>query len=376
LDCRGELSASTSLEEVVPIVPLRSYQHPQICATSNDRPDDRQIIDVSVVRPLILACLVALGIVLVPASTSAAPLLPLLGVWPLDGQPEVTRGFDPPVQRWHAGHRGVDLAARLGAEVRAAAGGTVQFAGSIAGRGVVVVDHGSVRSTYEPVVAEVGAGDTVVAGQMIGRIGRGSHCASTCLHWGLRRGEEYLDPLQLLGGRSGSVRLVGAAQRDAARAAAAARGVAEATSLASASTFTSSVGSAGDHGFVLPMYGAITSEFGMRFHPVLRVWKLHDGTDFGAACGTPIRAPYPGRVSSAYLDAGYGNRLMIDHGVVDGRRVITGFNHATRYVVSVGQQVSQGQVLGYVGSTGFSTGCHLHLMVWLDGAVVDPMTWL
>jgi murein DD-endopeptidase MepM/ murein hydrolase activator NlpD len=106
------------------------------------------------------------------------------------------------------------------------------------------------------------------------------------------------------------------------------------------------------------------------------MWKLHDGTDFRAGCGTPIRAPYAGRVSSAYYNAGYGNRLMIDHGVVGGRRVITGLNHATRYVVGVGQQVSQGQVLGYVGSTGLSTGCHLHLMIWLDGAVVDPMTWL
>jgi murein DD-endopeptidase MepM/ murein hydrolase activator NlpD len=354
---------------------LGSYQHPQIRWTPNDRPADRQGIDVSVVRPLILASLVLMAIISPPASASALPRLPALGVWPLDGRPDVTRGFDPPVQRWNAGHRGVDLAARVGTLVRAAAGGTVRFAGTIAGRGVVVVDHGSVRSTYEPVVPEVDAGEPVAAGQVIGRIGRGSHCASGCLHWGLRRGEEYLNPLQLLDDHSGSVRLVAAAQRDLAMAAAAAR-AAEIARLPTPATIPASPGSARNHGFVLPVPGAITSGFGMRFHPVLRMWKLHDGTDFRASCGTPIRAPYKGRVISAYYNAGYGNRLMIDHGVVGGRRVITGLNHATRYVVDVGQQVSQGQVLGYVGSTGFSTGCHLHLMIWLDGAVVDPMTWL
>ncbi len=117
-----------------------------------------------------------------------------------------------------------------------------------------------------------------------------------------------------------------------------------------------------------PVAGRITSGFGMRFHPVLRIWKLHDGTDYGAPCGSPIRAPRAGRVSAVYVSAGYGNRLMIDHGVIDGRHVITGFNHATGYVVDVGQHVGRGQVIGYVGSTGFSTGCHLHLMLWLDGA--------
>jgi murein DD-endopeptidase MepM/ murein hydrolase activator NlpD len=136
------------------------------------------------------------------------------------------------------------------------------------------------------------------------------------------------------------------------------------TSMASAS-----------HGFSYPVSAPITSAFGMRFHPVLRYWKLHDGTDFGAGCGTPIRAPYSGRVAERYYNAGYGNRLMIDHGFRSGRYVTTGYNHASRYVVHVGQHVRQGQVIGYVGSTGFSTGCHLHLMVWLNGRVTNPMTW-
>ena len=129
------------------------------------------------------------------------------------------------------------------------------------------------------------------------------------------------------------------------------------------------------HGFSYPVAAHITSPFGMRFHPVLRYWKLHDGTDFGAACGTPIRAPRAGRVAERYYNAGYGNRLMIDHGYLGGRYVTTGYNHASRYIVRVGQRVQKGQVIGYVGSTGFSTGCHLHLMVWLNGRLRNPMTW-
>jgi len=113
----------------------------------------------------------------------------------------------------------------------------------------------------------------------------------------------------------------------------------------------------------------------MRFHPVLHVWKLHDGTDFGAGCGTAIHAAHTGRVAEEYFNAGYGNRLMIDHGFVDGRFVTTGYNHAIRYIVRVGQHVRKGQVIGYVGTTGFSTGCHLHLMVWLNGRMVNPMSW-
>jgi murein DD-endopeptidase MepM/ murein hydrolase activator NlpD len=136
----------------------------------------------------------------------------------------------------------------------------------------------------------------------------------------------------------------------------------------------STMSSAG-HGFSYPVPPRITSPFGMRFHPVLRYWKLHDGTDFGAACGTSIRAPRAGRVAERYYNAGYGKRLMIDHGYIGGRYVTTGYNHASRYIVRVGQHVRKGQVIGYVGSTGFSTGCHLHLMVWLNGRLRNPMTW-
>ena len=139
-------------------------------------------------------------------------------------------------------------------------------------------------------------------------------------------------------------------------------------------TRRSTMSSAG-HGFSYPVPARVTSAFGMRFHPVLRYWKLHDGTDLGAGCGTPIRAPRKGRVAERYYNAGYGKRLMIDHGYVRGKYVTTGYNHASRYIVRVGQRVHKGQVIGYVGSTGFSTGCHLHLMVWLNGRLRNPMTW-
>ena len=79
-------------------------------------------------------------------------------------------------------------------------------------------------------------------------------------------------------------------------------------------------------------------------------------------------------VSERYFNAGYGNRLMIDHGSKGGTYVTTGYNHATSYVVSVGDHVSQGQIIGYVGTTGYSTGCHLHLMVWENGSVTNPMS--
>lgn len=126
-------------------------------------------------------------------------------------------------------------------------------------------------------------------------------------------------------------------------------------------------------GFVRPVSGRLSSPYGMRLHPVLGYWKLHDGTDFAASCGTPIKAAADGKVVERYFNSGYGNRLMIDHGRVDGSYVTTGYNHATHYVVSVGQHVSKGEVIGYVGSTGYSTGCHLHLMTWENGSRVNPM---
>ena len=129
--------------------------------------------------------------------------------WPLGGTPKVVRRFDPPPQPWLAGHRGVDLAGEPGAPVLAAGAGTVVFAGMLAGRGVVSIDHvNGLRTTYEPVLASITAGAAVGRGSRIGALEPGHpDCReAACLHWGLRRGEVYLDPLTLLG--SGRVRLL------------------------------------------------------------------------------------------------------------------------------------------------------------------------
>jgi len=148
------------------------------------------------------------------AEAGLAPVQPgtdlgSVGAWPLRPRPEVVARFEPPSTRWGAGHRGVDLAGHVGQEVRAAAAGRVSFAGMLAGRGVVVVDHGPTRTTYEPVDPSVPVGDLVRTGAPLGRLTLfGSHCfPRACLHWGLIEGaEHYLDPLSLVG--AGPVRLL------------------------------------------------------------------------------------------------------------------------------------------------------------------------
>ncbi|MFE3430048.1 peptidoglycan DD-metalloendopeptidase family protein [Streptomyces sp. NPDC059171] len=124
--------------------------------------------------------------------------------WPLAGRPALLRGWEPPATPYGPGHRGVDLASGPGARVLAAADGRVSFAGRVAGRGVLaieVADSGSppLRTTYEPVRSLVEEGVSVRAGQPVGVLEDGPfHCAVRCLHWGLRRGDAYLDPLSLL----------------------------------------------------------------------------------------------------------------------------------------------------------------------------------
>lgn len=142
----------------------------------------------------------------VPGSGAQAP------GWssPTGSPPSVGRGFDPPPVRWQSGHRGVDLVGAEGQPVVAAGGGVVAFAGAVAGKPVVSIQHpGGLRTTYEPVVASVSTGQSVTAGQPIGTLAAAHPgCPATaCLHWGLRRGEQYLNPLLLLGG-SRPVRLL------------------------------------------------------------------------------------------------------------------------------------------------------------------------
>lgn len=124
--------------------------------------------------------------------------------WPVGPRPTVVRGWEPPASPYGPGHRGVDLAATPGTPIRAAAPGRVSFTGMVAGRGVLSITltgtgQPPLRTTYEPVTALVAEGDEVAAGQVVAVLGPGPfHCAGGCLHWGLLRGETYLDPLSLL----------------------------------------------------------------------------------------------------------------------------------------------------------------------------------
>lgn len=133
---------------------------------------------------------------------------PVARSWPVKGRagrprPLVVRGWHPPPKPWAAGHRGVDLAAPRGSPVRAVAAGRVSFAGRVAGRGVVSVELAGtgrppLRTTYEPVRPSVREGRRVRAGQRVGTVEGSAHCSGGCLHWGVRRGGRYVDPLSLL----------------------------------------------------------------------------------------------------------------------------------------------------------------------------------
>jgi murein DD-endopeptidase MepM/ murein hydrolase activator NlpD len=122
--------------------------------------------------------------------------------------------------------------------------------------------------------------------------------------------------------------------------------------------------------------GAVTSSFGYRRHPIYGYWGLHDGTDFSAPCGTANIAVRSGTVISRYWSDVYGNRLYLDLGQVNGKNMTVIYNHLSSYRVGNGQRVARGDVIGYSGTTGWSTACHLHFTVMLNGTPVNPMNYL
>ncbi|PSK98224.1 murein DD-endopeptidase MepM/ murein hydrolase activator NlpD [Haloactinopolyspora alba] len=128
--------------------------------------------------------------------------------------------------------------------------------------------------------------------------------------------------------------------------------------------------------FIMPSSGPITSPYGMRVHPLTGVYKLHSGTDFGASCGATVSAASAGTVESAEYAGAYGNQVTISHGVINGLDVTTTYNHLSSFAVSAGQSVSTGDQIGSVGTTGSSTGCHLHFEVLVNGEFTNPMSWL
>ncbi len=125
-----------------------------------------------------------------------------------------------------------------------------------------------------------------------------------------------------------------------------------------------------------PVPGVVTSPYGYRVHPIYGYYGLHDGTDFRAPCGTPLWASGTGKVISRYYSSVWGNRLFLGLGMVNGKYVTVVYNHLSGYKVGVGQTVQRGQVVGYAGTTGWSTACHLHFTVMVGGQTVDPMNWL
>ncbi|WP_344893382.1 M23 family metallopeptidase [Actinomadura meridiana] len=149
-----------------------------------------------VLLTLLLTC------VITAATSGLSAWSPALDAWrwPLGPPaPRIIRGFSPPVSTWGPGHRGVDLAARPGQPVYASGPGRILYAARLAGRGVVAIGHGELRTTYLPVRPSVRVGRRVTSGARIGTVEDGSHhCPETCLHWGLLRGPVYLNPISLV----------------------------------------------------------------------------------------------------------------------------------------------------------------------------------
>jgi murein DD-endopeptidase MepM/ murein hydrolase activator NlpD len=124
-----------------------------------------------------------------------------------------------------------------------------------------------------------------------------------------------------------------------------------------------------------PVAGPVTSPYGYRIHPIYHYWGLHDGDDFGASCGAPLVAVHNGKVLTEYYSSVWGNRLYLNVGLVNGKFITVIYNHLSRYSASAGQVVRRGETIGYVGTTGWSTGCHLHFTVMENGHPVDPMKY-
>lgn len=123
-----------------------------------------------------------------------------------------------------------------------------------------------------------------------------------------------------------------------------------------------------------PLY--VTSPWGYRIYPITGGWFMHNGVDLASACGDPQYAAAAGTITAtknAATNGTHGNQVIINHGTMNGAVYITVYNHMSRFAVTPGQQVSQGQLIGYTGATGLVTGCHVHFEVWRNGTTIDPM---
>jgi murein DD-endopeptidase MepM/ murein hydrolase activator NlpD len=121
---------------------------------------------------------------------------------------------------------------------------------------------------------------------------------------------------------------------------------------------------------IVPM--VVTSDYGMRFHPILHYWRLHAGVDLRTWCNTPVYAAASGTVQWTQTRFGFGNQVMINHGYWKGASLMSSYNHLTSFATRAGAQVSAGDLIGYSGNSGTSEACHLHFEVYVNGATVDP----
>ncbi|MEV0132895.1 M23 family metallopeptidase [Dactylosporangium sp. NPDC050688] len=128
--------------------------------------------------------------------------------------------------------------------------------------------------------------------------------------------------------------------------------------------------------FLMPVHGWKSSNYGMRFDPVYKVYQLHAGIDVAAGGGQPILAAADGKVVRAGWAGGNGNYTCLSHGLYQGKGLATCYAHQSQILVRVGQVVRRGEVIGKVGTTGASTGYHLHFEVRLNGSPVQPLSWL
>lgn len=129
-------------------------------------------------------------------------------------------------------------------------------------------------------------------------------------------------------------------------------------------------------GWVYPVNDRLNSNFGWRYHPIYHTRKLHAGVDFPSACGTAVGSTHSGRVIARTYNSGAGNKIILSHGIHNGKLLTSSYHHLQSYALPVGAQVSAGETVGYVGTTGSSTGCHLHFEIQEDGNSINPTNYI